>query len=72
MPPVERACTYDKSVREYDLVDDLVNPSSSTVGGLQNIVIDGIEEEYIRSHARSHPWSESEITLRLRVIALSG
>jgi hypothetical protein len=40
--------------KTYDLVEDLVNPPSG--GELQTIVIDGMEEEYIRTKAQHHPW----------------
>jgi hypothetical protein len=41
--------------KTYDLVDDLVNPRPGSVWDLQKIVIDGIEEQYIREHARQVP-----------------
>ncbi len=41
--------------KAYDLVEDLVNPPSGSVWDLQVIVIDGIEEEYIRTQALRRP-----------------
>ena len=41
--------------KAYDLVEDLVNPPSGSIWDLQVIVIDGIEDEYIRTQARRHP-----------------
>jgi len=41
--------------KAYDLVEDLVNPPSGSLWDLQTIVIDGIEEQYIRTQARRRP-----------------
>ena len=41
--------------KAYDLVEDLVNPPSGSLWNLQVIVIDQIEEDYIRTRARQRP-----------------
>lgn len=41
--------------KAYDLVEDLVNPPPGSVWDLQVIVIDGLEEEYIRRQAQHRP-----------------
>jgi hypothetical protein len=38
--------------KAYDFVDELVNPPAGSVGELESMVIDGLEEQYIRGQMR--------------------